>query len=288
MKKWWCIFPILYITASHSYFYQYIVLKNPKKRQLIIVFSDWHDFPSKISEQQQTWIKRYLKKRSKKAHVIIEDIGSNHNGSSESRCKNIQIKCKDGILAQFAQWCYTNTIACSNVEFRYCRVGASMPVLHNHLLSFSTQQSYDQITLQDIIEESTCMQKIYGQPNQPMSMQHLFEDESPKNFQKISLRTFLDKQYVSKNHKEAFVKKILLHDADIIEKKIIETINNSQPYPLLIIITGGSHANKINTILQKNQYYIQYQNNGNRVPPIKSSTPHHLPIQELLWLDNNT
>lgn len=259
---------LLAVVPLHAYIYRVDILIKKmafnNTVQHIFLLSDWHDFPNKISTHQRSVVTKFCAQKKSEIHVIVEDIGSDEAGLSQGVCQGITIGCGDGLLAGFAQWCRTNRVPCTNVEFRYCRVGACMPVLHSEILTSNDHKKYNTISLHAVINEAEVIKKNiiqkrlpYGDIKKPMFR---YNDA----YRSYNLDDYLNRNYVGDITKKKFVEQLLISDSYLIDERIIEAIMRYQKIPILVVIAGGSHVKVVRKYLISNGYRIKntYEQGG--------------------------
>ncbi len=240
-----------------SYIYQADILSCASQQvcpHYVLLCSDWHNFPDALSKKQLTLLERFLITNKNKVYVIVEDIVSNENGSGYADCKGAKVPCKDGILSGLAQWCWAHTIRCVNVEFRFFRVMACLPLLY-HRLPASYQAISDAIVLEDIILEAVnAHRSITGADTDALvAIKSLLNNID--YFKRSTFFQYCMHNNIHHHHQQAqLAKELLICDTGLIDHAIIKVLEEVKNIPLVVIISGGEHSKKVKQHLEKYHY----------------------------------
>jgi len=261
-----CMF--FHVQAS-AFIYDLVVMRvaNGAEYKYFIGLSDFHDKKHPANDTQLAELRSLLATcPPEKIKIVSEDIGSpgvNHDG----QCGRFFVISEGGVLNGFAALCKELGLHFDNFEYRYCRVAALGPVLHN--INFKPGQFASVATtrVSALVEE---IQAILGELNRYndrpllkdlyaasktrmhklMNELHLFEHADRTVEQYLAAVT-------TDQNRLAFVKKLLTFDSVLFDLRVLHSILQNKT-DVDLLLAGGSHVTRVAKLLAKFGYkYVQ-------------------------------
>jgi hypothetical protein len=263
------LFCFLYSSFCAAYVYQLSVLKKNDaevngRSQVVICFGDYHDRTSSHNAQQRNSLESIIKNH-KNCKLIVEDLSSiNNNG--RNTCCNFIISSEGGILGKLADVMRASSVAVDNVEYRYCRVAAFGPLLKNKssdpfsFLSTSTigfdvllTEILDEISHIKTYDDGFFLNTLYKKTTQHITQECNVWKSYIQHYKNVAEYC---KKIGEKNSSE--LEKMCVFDSALIDMKILHSIINSPDKSIIFVVAGGSHIEKIETLLQKLGYTLSF------------------------------
>lgn len=167
------------------------------------------------------------------------------------------------------QECQKRGFEVENVEYRYCRVVALGPVLHNIKADPRIIVSTQHITVQDILEEINREVeeiKAHGYENKSLAVLIKNIDEVTSELTKLKIADYAQKtigDYLAirtwPTNRLVFLKKMLTLDSNLLDVKMLNVVLRSQDKKRVVALAGGTHIRRTSELLQKAGYALVYQ-----------------------------
>jgi rhodanese-related sulfurtransferase len=263
----------LFLTTSfnYGYIYQIHVLRTwvhaHNDYQYVIALGDWHDKKTTATHTQRAYLEHLITCcDAQNTHIIVEDLSSNNCGRNSNCGKHI-LNTRGGILGGFAQLCHTNNISVENVEYRYCRVASLGPALRAssidapaHHITSSMRMSAITQEITNAVEElrsnknphiNTIIDTITQETDEKMEQLNL--NNQPSHTVHEYLQT-----HATQDTKQQLLNNLLVFDSALMDAKIVENVLNNTEKTTIIILAGGTHAQRAAQLLQKLDYELVY------------------------------
>jgi len=255
-----CSLSVLFLECF-GYVYQLSVMKKvinsqTNDTQIIIGIGDYHDKNHPANADQRSYIESMIKK-CKNGKLIVEDLSSVNNDGRGMCCSYI-INARGGILGKLADVVRADSGDVDNVEYRYCRVAALGPLLNNVQAEPSRIASTSMISLTSLAQEVSNEIERVKRYDDGVVLNALYKRtalEVAKAFKQLRLdetkyTTVADYcSNVSKKNYSKELEKICIFDSPIIDMKILHSIVSSPDKSVIVVAAGGSHIEKVNTLL---------------------------------------
>lgn len=231
--------------------------------QLVIGVGDYHDKEHPANSDQRIYLESLLKKcRSLKSKLIVEDLSS-VNSDGKGMCCNFSINARGGVLGKLADAARAECIDVDNVEYRFCRVAGVGPLIHGNSRQKNTTSAASismKVLCSEFLEECSHIHN-YNDGTEANRFYKKIVDEVFKAFCRLKI----DKDascsiadYCSQFYKHNYVKyleRLCIFDSSLIDAKIMHSILISPEKTVIIIAAGGSHIEKVNSLLEVVGYH---------------------------------
>jgi hypothetical protein len=246
---------------SFGYVYQLSVMKKiinhqSGDSQVVIGIGDYHDKNHPANKDQRSYIEALIKK-CKKGKLIVEDLSSVNNDGRGMCCSYI-INARGGILGKLADVVRADSGDVDNVEYRYCRVAALGPLLNNVQAEPSRIASTSMISLTALTQEVSNEIERIKQYDDGGLLNALYKRTALEVTKALKQLRLDETKYktvadycgnVSKKNYSKELEKMCIFDSPIIDMKILHSIVSSPDKSVIVVAAGGSHIEKVNTLL---------------------------------------
>lgn len=257
-----------------GYFYCGHILKKSldhKNDQCIIMLGDFHQQSHPAYNTQYDDLNRLLQIcNEKKGKLIVEDLSSKNNEGTGACCSYVMNNNKS-MLAKLADKARAMNIDVDNIEYRYCRVVALAPLLHNPHLDPFTFNSTKNITVSDLYKEVIGQIKKIKKYNDEQRLKAFYFSTLKKvnkdlsdvlldhyRGQKgISVASYCSQYWNQKNY-YTWLEKLCTFDSALLDISILHSITSNKKKSLILVIAGGSHIEQVKNILVNLGYTIEY------------------------------
>jgi len=261
-KKIFFIVGIVFFN-SYGYIYEISVMKkviDPKKDhyQLIIGIGDYHDKDHPANQDQRAYLEDFIKLcHTLGAKLIVEDLSSVNN-DGKGMCCNFAINSRGGVLGKLADMARLHSIDVDNVEYRFCRVAGIGPLLNDPYSKPYDFASASSINIKSLYKEVVEELGQISQYDDGKLINNLYKTliiDVKKVFNKLKFDYTMKQsiaQYCAQLPKHNYLKnleKLCIFDSPLIDIKIMHSIVSSPDKKIIIVAAGGSHIEKINSML---------------------------------------
>jgi hypothetical protein len=259
-------------SSTYAFIYEVKVLKKwdaaHKRYHYFIGFSDFHDKQHNVTPVQIEAIQQLLRQMPRQeTKVIVEDL-STENHCGRKSCGRFFLNSSGGILGGLAQTCKAYRLDVENVEYRYCRVIALGPLLHNLKADVSSIPSLKGVQVSDIMQEvqSTADQiKRYndGSTLSKWYAQHLrdiavhIERLKMEQYKNMSMAQYVGKHTTQANRLKT-LKYLLTFDSDLLNVLMVHYIQAAADKERVLAFAGGTHIMHVVEMLKKLGYQEVY------------------------------
>lgn len=267
----------LIASGCSAFIYEVKVLKKwdeqRKRYHYFIGCSDFHDKRHDATKSQVAAIYGLLKQLPKKdSKIIVEDL-STVNNCGRKACGRFFLNSRGGILGGLAQTCQSHSLSVDNIEYRYCRVIALGPLLHDLKADVNTIPSMKGIHVRDIVQE---MQSTVNEIKRYDDGAHLASWYS-KHLKELAYqieRLKMDRHthesmadYVHKYTTHATRLKALKHlltfDSALLDVKMVHSVQAAADKERVVAFAGGTHIARVVDMLKKMGYKEIYSSQSN-------------------------
>lgn len=262
----------LFFSGSSAFIYEVKVLKkwdqSHNRYQYFIGCSDFHDKRHNATSSQISAIKGLLMAAPRDhTKIIVEDL-STENNCGRKACKRFHLNSRGGILGGLTQTCRAYHLQVDNIEYRYCRVIALGPLLHNMKADVSTMPPLRGIQMRDILEETQATVDEIKQYNDDRRLVAWYAQtikELEPHIQRLQMRKYSGdtvayyvRSYASQKTLLKMLKYLLTFDSALLDVKMIHSIQIAANKERIIAFAGGTHINHVVDILKKIGYKEVY------------------------------
>jgi hypothetical protein len=135
MKKIWLGIFLFYTFNIHAFIYDIVVMRRwcsaNNTYYYYIGFCDFHDKLDSSNGEQIAKIDTCLHQCDSSTLCMLTEDLSSAGCRGRKSCGKFIIDSRGGVLGGLAARCRDYGIEVENVEYRYCRVAAFAPVMHN-------------------------------------------------------------------------------------------------------------------------------------------------------------
>lgn len=237
--------------------------------QKVIFLSDYHDrsLPEN-AEQRSSVLKKIGCCKPCDTKIVVEDLSS-CNAHGACGCCRFSLTSKTGLLASMAQECKQRGHEVENIEYRYCRVIALGPVLHNISANPQNIPTAQEIMVADILKEiNQAIQEIknhrYDKKFAVIIAQYV--DSITKELDSLDIAHYATKSvghYLADRtwatNRLEFVKRLLIVDSSLLDLKVVNAVLDAQNKKCIIVLAGGTHINHATDLLKEMGYELIHQ-----------------------------
>jgi hypothetical protein len=230
--------------------------------------SDYHDRSLPENAQQRTSVLRKIDCcKPGDTKIIVEDLSSRNN-SGACGCCCFSLNSNTGLLASMAQECQKRGLDVENVEYRYCRVIALGPVLHNLAADPQSITTTQHIRVADVLGEiNQAVKEVKAQQCEKLAS---FVQQQTNyiaseltyldmfNYKTESMGYYLSKRTWPTN-RLSILKKLLILDTGLLDLKIVNAVLEAQNKKHVIILAGGTHINHATQLLSTIGYEVVHK-----------------------------
>jgi len=262
----------LFFSGSYAFIYEVKVLKKwdqaRNRYQYFIGCSDFHDKRHDATSSQVAAIKGLLKAAPKDhTKIIVEDL-STENNCGRKACGRFFLNSRGGILGGLTQTCKSYHLMVDNIEYRYCRVIALGPLLHNLKADVSTMPTLRNIHVRDILEETQATVdeiKQYKDDKRLAAWYAQTIKELEPHIQRLQMRKHSSdtiaqyvRSYASQKTLLKMLKYLLTFDSTLLDVKMIHSVQSAANKERIIAFAGGTHIGHVVDMLKKMGYEEVY------------------------------
>lgn len=258
--------------TSRAFIYEVCVLRKSasdnNQIQHVICLSDYHDRSLPENAQQRSGV---LKKigccKPDDTKIIVEDLSS-RNGNGSCGCSCFSLNSNTGLLASMAQECQKRGFDVENVEYRYCRVIALGPVLHNLNADPQSITTAQHIRVADVLGEiNQAVKDVKAQQCEKLALfvqqqtNHVVNELTHLdlfNYKADSMGYYLSKRTWPTN-RLSILKKLLVCDTGLLDLKIVNAVLRAHDKKQVIVLAGGTHINHATQLLKQMGYEVTYK-----------------------------
>lgn len=259
-------------SGCFAFIYEVKVLRKWDKERsryhYFIGCSDFHDKRHDATASQVDAIHELLRQMPRQdTKVIVEDL-STENNCGRKACGRYYLNSRGGILGGLAQTCQSYRISVDNPEYRYCRVIALGPLLHDIKADINTIASLKGIRVQDVVQEvqGTVEEIKQYQDGSYLSawyLQHLKDLAKQIERLKISQHsTESMADYIRRHTTHASrlqaLKHLLTFDSGLLDVKMVHSVCKAADKERIIAFAGGTHIMRVVDTLKKMGYKEVY------------------------------
>jgi len=258
--------------VTQAFIYEIKVLKRwdvaRQRYHYFIGCSDFHDKRHEATPAQINAIHQLLMRVPKKdTKVIVEDL-STENNCGRKACGRFFLNSRGGILGGLTETCKAYNLSVDNVEYRYCRVIALGPLLHNLKADLSTIPSLRGIRVEDLMQEiQTAMDQIKryddGRALAKWYAQNL--KELAVHIQRLKMESQVSDSmadYVAKHTTQAtrlkLIKYLLTFDSDLLNVIMVHNVQAAANKERVLAFAGGTHIARVIDMLKTMGYKEVY------------------------------
>lgn len=255
-------------SGAYAFIYEVKVLKKwdseRKRYHYFIGLSDFHDKQHDATPGQIEAIQQLLRKMPRQeTKVIVEDL-STENHCGRKSCGRFFLNSRGGILGGLAQTCKDHRLDVENVEYRYCRVIALGPLLHNLKADMSSIPSLKGVRVSDIMQEIQSAADHIKQYNDGSTLskwyaQHLrdlavhIERLKMEQYKNMSMAEYVAKHTTHANRLKT-LKYLLTFDSDLLNVLMVHYIQAAADKERVLAVAGGTHIMHVVEMLKKLGY----------------------------------
>lgn len=259
-------------SGSYAFIYEVKVLKkwdaSRNRYHYFIGCSDFHDKRHDATSSQIAAIQELLKALPKEnTKIIVEDL-STENSCGRRSCGRFFLNSRGGILGGLTQTCRTHSLEVDNIEYRYCRVIALGPLLHNLKADAATIPSLKGIRLWDVVEEmQATVDEIKNYKDgkslaawYAQTIKELDPHIERLQMEKYSADSMADymKHNTSKKTLLKTLKYLLTFDSALLDVKMMHSVQAAGNKDCVIAFAGGTHVTRVVDMLKKMGYQEVY------------------------------
>jgi hypothetical protein len=258
--------------GTHAFIYEVKVLKKwdsaRKRYHYFIGLSDFHDKQHNATPAQTEAIRQLLRQMPRhETKVIVEDLSTENNCGRKS-CGRFFLNSRGGILGGLAQTCKDHRLDVENVEYRYCRVIALGPLLHNLKADLSSIPSLKGVRVSDIMQEVQSTADHIKQYNDGSTLskwyaEHLrdlavhIERLKMEQYKNISMADYVSRHTTHENRLKT-LKYLLTFDSDLLNVLMVHYVQAAADKERVLAVAGGTHINHVVEMLKKLGYQEAY------------------------------
>lgn len=258
---------------AHAFIYEVVVLQRwvPERGsyQRVIGLSDFHDKQHGSNKEQLATIKTLLRRQNPKVtKIIVEDLSTGRDNNGQGSCRQFSINSRGGILGGLARSCKARGLCVDNVEYRYCRVAASGPVLNNLHQNPHSLPSACGVTVRDVTDEiHRVMDDVKKYTSSEVFARYCAQalQEVHSQLKELRLTQQAHRSMADYLHRHStadarleFLKRLLTFDSGLIDLKILHSIMSAPQFTNVIVIAGGSHIARVRDMLMCSDYDLVY------------------------------
>jgi hypothetical protein len=259
-------------SGAYAFIYEVKVLKKwdsaRKRYHYFMGLSDFHDKQHEATPAQIEAIQDLLKQMPRQeTKVIVEDL-STENHCGRKSCGRFFLNSRGGILGGLAQTCKANRLEVDNVEYRYCRVIALGPLLHNLKADLSSIPSLKGVRVSDIMQEvqstadhikryndGSTLAKWYAQHLRDLAV-HI-ERLKMDQYKNMSMAEYVSKHTTQVNRLK-ILKYLLTFDSDLLNVLMVHYVQAAADKERVVAVAGGTHIMHVVEMLKKLGYKEVY------------------------------
>ncbi len=262
----------LITSGCYAFIYEIKVLRKwndaTNGYQYFIGCSDFHDKRHDATESQLEAIQELLRSLPRtKTKVIVEDL-STENNCGRRVCGRFFLNSRGGILGGLAQKCQSCRLEVDNIEYRYCRVIALGPLLHNLKADVSTIPSLKGIRMQDIMQEMQGTVDEITKYNDGEVLtawyRKMLKEFTPQlqqmQLQRQGIDTMADyiAKYTTLETRLKKLKYLLTFDSALLDALLMHSVQAAASKERIVAFAGGTHIARVVEMLKKMGYQEIY------------------------------
>jgi hypothetical protein len=259
-------------TSASAFIYEVKVLKKwdatRKRYHYFIGISDFHDKRHDATTSQVNAINRLLRQLPKEqTKVIVEDL-STENNCGRKACGRFFLNSRGGILGGLAQTCRSHNLSVDNVEYRYCRVIALGPLLHNLNADVATIPSLKGIRVREVLQETQATVDEIKRYNDGATLASWYASnlkELAAHIEKLKMarcETDSMADYVARHTTHStrlkMLKYLLTFDSALLDVKMVHSVQANADKQRVVAFAGGTHIVRVVDMLKKMGYKEVY------------------------------
>lgn len=258
----------LLVSGCSAFIYEVKVLRKwdsqRKRYHYFIGCSDFHDKRHDATQSQISAIHQLIKQLPKHdTKVIVEDL-STENNCGRKACGRYFLNSRGGILGGLTQTCQSHKLSVDNIEYRYCRVIALGPLLHNLKADVATIPSLKGIRVQDVVQEVRVTSNEIKQYNDGSHLaawysKHLkdlaaqIERLKMDRYKTESMADYVHRHTTHENRLKT-LKHLLTFDSALLDVKMVHSAIAASDKERVIAFAGGTHVARVIDMLKKMGY----------------------------------
>jgi len=246
-------------SGSNAFIYEVKVLKKwdatRKRYHYFTGCSDFHDKHHDATPSQMAAIGQLLKQMPRKeTKIIVEDL-STENHCGRKACGRFFLNSRGGILGGLTQTCKAQHLNVDNIEYRYCRVIALGPLLHNLNAELSTIPSLKGVRVSDIMHEIQTTVDHIKQYNDGSTLKQWYAQnlkELATHIQRLKMEQYKDismAEYVARHTTHAtrlkMLKYLLTFDSDLLNVLMVHYVQAAADKEHVLAFAGGTHIARV-------------------------------------------
>ena len=262
----------LMTSVSHAFIYEVKVLKKwdetRNRYHYFVGISDFHDKRHDATSSQVAAIHRLLRQMPKaQTKIIVEDL-STENNCGRKACGRFFLNSRGGILGGLAQTCQSHKLSVENVEYRYCRVIALGPLLHNLNADVSTIPSLKGIRVKDLLQETQeAVNEIkrYNDGAVLASWYATHVKELAAHIERLKMDRYEGDsmadyvaQHTTNSTRLKMLKYLLTFDSALLDVKMVHSVQAAADKERVVAFAGGTHIVRVVDMLKKMGYKEVY------------------------------
>lgn len=238
-----------------------------KKYQYIVGLCDYHDRRHPENKIQRAQLESYLAQANKKdLRVIVEDLSCKGENCQQAFCSDYAINTRGGILGGLSGYCAHQGVSVANVEYRYCRVAAIGPMLRQANAPLQEFKAIHEVTVNTLVDEiEQEIKTVQGFINadtdgrhKPLHRWYTHAIEEIQTglgrlkldrHQELTLADYLNLHSYAER-RMPLLNELLTFDSILLDLKLVHTITRMHDKPMILVIAGGTHINRMNDALK--------------------------------------
>lgn len=264
--------------SLNAYIYEITVMKAPGKNgQMVVGLSDFHDKLHPSNTHQRASLLSLLNAiEHKNAYkLLIEDLSS-INAQGAFGCQSYALVSKQGILAGLTQECKALGLDVENLEYRFSRVIALGPLLHEQYANPFQFQPACSIRIDTLISEVEAMIDYLKHSITEKNLSAWYKTCSRAvltsmrrlglySCKHMSCAAFIHANTTS-NTRLTFLKGLLTFDSTLLDCAFVNALTRAASQSHVIIVAGGTHIKKTCEQLNRMGYSHVYASELRMMP----------------------